>query len=116
MNYRSVVVLGVATLVREEAEKRRALDALVEHVVPGRSASVRGPSVQELKATAVVCVPVDEASAKVRTGPPVDDEDDYALSCWAGVIPLRVQALEAEPDPLLGPGIAVPEHVLAYKR
>ncbi len=116
MNYRSVVVLGVATLVREEAEKRRALDALVEHVVPGRSASVRGPSAQELKATAVVCVPVDEASAKVRTGPPVDDEDDYALSCWAGVIPLRAQALEAEPDPRLAPGIAVPEHVLAYKR
>ena len=88
MNYRSAVILGTATEVTDPAHKRRAFAALVEHIVPGRTAQVRAASEQELKATSVLCLPITEASAKARTGPPIDLEDDYALPCWAGVVPL----------------------------
>src|SRR5213594_2781402 len=84
MNYRSVVILGTATEVREPAERLAALEAIVEHVVPGRWHEVRPPSAQELKATMVLRVPIAEASAKVRTGGPLDDADDMGLPCWAG--------------------------------
>ena len=90
MNYRSVVVLGRGREVVDADEKRRALDALVDHVVPGRNAVVRPPTAAELKQTLVIAVPLSEASAKVRTGPPVDDEEDYKLDVWAGVIPMRL--------------------------
>jgi uncharacterized protein len=98
VNYRSVVILGTATEVVERAEKVAALQALVERVAPGRWREVRPPTEQELKATRVLVLPVSEASAKVRTGGPLDDEADYALPCWAGVVPLRVTALPPVPD------------------
>ncbi len=116
MNYRSVVVVGTATELTEPAEKRRALDAIVEHVVPGRVASVRPPSENELRATRVVALPLDEASAKVRTGPPKDDEDDYALAVWAGELPLRLEPLEPVADPRLAPGTKPPPEVSLWRR
>ena len=98
MNYRSVVVFGRARLVAEPAEKLEALRAFTEHVVPGRWAEVRHPNERELSATKVLALPLDEASAKVRTGPPVDDEEDYALPVWAGVVPIRMQVGEPVVD------------------
>jgi len=116
MNFRSVVVLGRATEVTDPGEKRLALDAIVEHVAPGRAAGVRPPSEGELRATRVVWLPLDEASAKVRTGPPKDDEADYALPVWAGELPLRLEPLEPIADPRLGPGIEPPPHVTGWRR
>ena len=115
-NYRSVVLLGTARLVAEPAQKRAAFRAIVEHIVPGRWPDVRPPSDSELKATAVVAMPIEEASAKVRTGPPLDDERDYALPAWAGVIPLRTQAGAPQPDARLAEGIAAPAYARAYAR
>ena len=89
MNYRSVVVFGKAREVTGE-EKRTALDGLVEHVVKGRSRDVRPPNELELRQTLVLALPLDEASAKIRTGGPVDDEEDYAMPIWAGVVPLKL--------------------------
>ncbi|HEV2719573.1 MAG TPA: pyridoxamine 5'-phosphate oxidase family protein [Thermoanaerobaculia bacterium] len=91
MNYRSVVVFGSAREVSERGEKLRALERLVEHITPERAAEVRRPSESELRQTLVLALPLTEASAKVRTGPPVDDADDYKLPVWAGVIPLALQ-------------------------
>jgi nitroimidazol reductase NimA-like FMN-containing flavoprotein (pyridoxamine 5'-phosphate oxidase superfamily) len=116
MNYRSVVILGSAREVEDEAEKRHGFDALVEHVLAGRSAQTRAASAQELKATSVLCVPIDEASAKVRTGPPVDDESDYTLPYWAGVLPLRLEAQPPVADPRLAPGIPIPAALTGYRR
>ena len=116
MNYRSVVILGTAQEVVEETEKRRAFAALVDHVVAGRSGEIRPPSDLELQATAVLRVPIVEASAKVRTGPPLDEESDYALPHWAGVIPLRLQPLRPVADPRLPADRAVPETVVRYGR
>jgi uncharacterized protein len=116
MNYRSVVILGVASEVSDPAEKRRALEAVVERVLPGRTAEVRGPDAQELAATTVLRLPITEASAKVRTGPPLDAEEDYVLPCWAGVLPLRLTALPPVPDPRLPAGVAVPRAIAAWSR
>ena len=116
MNYRSVVVLGTAREIREPREKTRALDAIVEHIVPGRLGSVRGASDHELRATRVVAFALDEASAKLRAGPPKDDEADYALPVWAGELPLRLTTLPALADPRLTPGIPLPAHVSAWRR
>jgi len=116
MNYRSVVVVGTATEITDPGEKLRALDAIVEHVAPGRVASVRPPSENELRATRVVTLPLDEASAKVRTGPPKDDEADYALPIWAGEIPLGLQPGQPVADPRLAPEIAVPPEVACWRR
>jgi len=90
MNYRSVVILGTATLVEDPAEKLAALRALSEHIIPGRWDDSRQPNEKELKATSVLRLPIDEFSAKVRVGPPVDDEEDYSFPTWAGVIPLEM--------------------------
>lgn len=90
MNYRSVVVLGKATAVTDDDEKRRVLEALVEHVCRGRAADVRKPNESELKQTLALRLPIEEASAKVRTGPPIDDEEDYSLPVWAGVLPMAL--------------------------
>lgn len=90
VNYRSVVVLGQARALRAPAEKRAALDALVEQIVPGRTSEARGPSEPELEATEVAILPITEASAKIRTGPPVDAFEDYALPVWAGELPLSL--------------------------
>ncbi len=92
MNYRSVVILGTATLVEDPAEKIAALHALSEHILPGRWDDARQPNEKELKATSVIRLPIDEFSAKVRVGPPVDDEEDYSFPTWAGVIPLKMRA------------------------
>jgi len=91
MNYRSVVVFARARLVTDPGEKVEALRAFTEHVLPGRWAEVRQPNDRELSATKVVALPLDEASAKVRTGPPIDDEEDYTLPVWAGVVPVRME-------------------------
>jgi nitroimidazol reductase NimA-like FMN-containing flavoprotein (pyridoxamine 5'-phosphate oxidase superfamily) len=116
MNYRSVVVLGRGTEISDPQEKRRALDAIVEHVAPGRAPSVRPPSENELRATRVVALSLDEASAKVRTGPPKDDEADYALPVWAGELPLRLEPLAPVADPHPGPVVPPPPHVTGWRR
>ena len=114
MNYRSVVIFGHARLVEDRQEMLRALDALVEHVVPGRAREVRAPNEKELKQTMVLAIPIEEASAKIRTGGPVDDEEDYALPVWAGVLPLALTPREAIAD--VGVTAEVPEYVKAYSR
>jgi nitroimidazol reductase NimA-like FMN-containing flavoprotein (pyridoxamine 5'-phosphate oxidase superfamily) len=116
MNYRSVVVLGQATEVTDPDEKMAALKAIVDHVMVGRWEDVREPSAQELKATSVIRVPLEEVSAKIRTGPPVDDEDDYQLDCWAGEVPLRLVSQLPVADPQLRAGIALPAYAKNYKR
>jgi nitroimidazol reductase NimA-like FMN-containing flavoprotein (pyridoxamine 5'-phosphate oxidase superfamily) len=105
MNYRSVVVLGEARPVEGPEERLRALEAFTERLVPGRWDEVRPPSRQELKGTRVLALELSEASAKVRTGPPVDDDEDYAMDVWAGVIPLALRHGPPTPDPRLRPGI-----------
>jgi hypothetical protein len=107
MNYRSVVVLGTARPVEGEDERAAALEAFTERLVPGRWDEVRPPTRQELKGTRVLALSLDEASAKVRAGAPVDDEADYALDAWAGVVPLRLTAGAPEPDPRLRDGIGL---------
>jgi len=116
INYRSVVVLGKAELVEDAEEKNNALEAFTEHVVPGRWAEVRWPSELELKATSVLKLPIDEASAKIRTGDPKDDEEDYAMDVWAGVLPLSIEPGDPAPDTLLKDGIPVPAYVRDYER
>lgn len=114
MNYRSVVVLGTATLVDDPAEKLAALRAISQHILPHRWDDVRQPNEKELKATSVLKIPIEEFSAKVRTGPPIDDEEDYSFPTWAGVVPLAMK-----------PGVPIadgrchrepPEYVKSYKR
>jgi len=116
MNYRSVVVLGRASEIVGPDEKRRALEAIVEHVACGRTASARPPNEKELRATRVVAIALDEASAKVRTGPPKDDEEDYALPVWAGELPLRLEPLALVADPRLGPATPPPPHLTGWRR
>ncbi len=115
MNYRSVVILGKAELVEDADEKNRALEAFTEHIIPGRWDDVRWPTELELKATSVLRLPINEASAKIRTGPPVDDEEDYAMDVWAGVLPVSLQTGKPIADERLTDGIEIPEHVLKYK-
>lgn len=115
-NYRSVMLLGHARSVQEPTEKLAAFKAIVEHIVPERWSDVRAPTENELKATALLTMPIDEASAKVRTGPPLDDEEDYSLPAWAGVIPLGIKAQAPEPDPRLGADMAPPSYASAYRR
>ena len=106
VNYRSVVVLGVARPVEGLPERREAVRAFTERLVPGRWEEARPPTDKELKAISVLALSLDEASAKVRTGPPLDDEEDYALDVWAGVIPLHSTAGTPLPDPRLSTGTA----------
>lgn len=116
MNYRSVVVFGHSTVVEARDEKLAALLAFSEHVVEGRWDDVREPTEQELRATTVLSMPLVEASAKIRTGPPLDDEEDYELQVWAGVIPLRLVAGEPVSDVRLPEGIEAPEYARRYER
>lgn len=116
MNYRSVVIFGRATAIEERADKINALRALSEHMIAGRWDEVRGPSERELQQTTVLSVPLNEASAKIRTGQPVDDDEDYELPIWAGVIPLRTAAESPVPDPRLPSGLEIPQHVLSYRK
>jgi uncharacterized protein len=115
MNYRSVMAIGRTRPVADP-EEEAALAALVDHIVPGRSDAVRGGDRRELAATAVLALPLDEVSAKVRTGPPVDDEADYDLPIWAGVLPLRQVPEAPVPDDRVDPSLAVPAHVAGWRR
>lgn len=116
MNYRSVVLHGTGTLLESESEKLQALEAFAEHIARGRWADARRPTKKELKATSVVAVPIELAAAKIRTGPPLDDDEDYSLPIWAGVLPLALRPGTAIPDPRLGRGIDVPSYVRRYTR
>ena len=111
MNYRSVVVLGKAREVTDADEKMTAFRTIVEHVQPGRWDDARRPNPDEIRKTLVLALPVDEASAKVRSGPPGDDEADLELPVWAGVVPLRMKAGEPITDDLVRPGTPVPDYL-----
>jgi uncharacterized protein len=114
MNYRSAIVFGSALPVENPEEKLRALRALSDHLIKGRWQEVRSPSPNELKGTLVLSLPINEASAKIRTGPPIDDEDDYSLSVWAGILPLKMVATEPLADPRLPEGVAPPSYATDY--
>jgi nitroimidazol reductase NimA-like FMN-containing flavoprotein (pyridoxamine 5'-phosphate oxidase superfamily) len=114
VNYKSVVALGTGRAVRDREEKRAALRTIVERIVPGRSDDVRGPSEAELRATEVVTMEIAEASGKVRTGPPVDAAEDYALPVWAGELPLRLAADRPKPDARCT--VPIPTYVEEYGR
>jgi nitroimidazol reductase NimA-like FMN-containing flavoprotein (pyridoxamine 5'-phosphate oxidase superfamily) len=116
MNYRSVVILGKATLLDGPEEKLAALRVLAEHIIPGRWDDARQPNERELKATSVLRVPIEEFSAKVRTGPPIDDEEDYSFPTWAGVIPVQTAIGAPTADPRLDPPRTVPDYVREYTR
>ena len=116
MNYRSVVLFGQAQAVTDPEEKMVALKAFTEHVMKGRWDEVRSPNPQELAATVVLSLPITEASAKIRTGPPIDAEEDYALDVWAGVLPLRMTPEAPINDPRLSPTITLPKTVREYAR
>jgi hypothetical protein len=114
VNYRSVLLLGTATVVTDPVEKAAALDAIVDHVMPGRSADARRGDDKELRATLVLCLPITEASAKVRTGGPKDDPEDMDLSVWAGVLPLHTVVGAPDTDPQCT--APIPDYVRAYRR
>jgi len=116
LNYRSVCIFGRAAVVTDRDEKLAALAALVEHVVPGRGADARPPNESELRGVLVLRIPIDEASAKVRTGPPLDDAEDIGLDIWAGVVPLRTVAESPVPAPDLAAGIATPGYATRFGR
>lgn len=116
MNYRSVVILGKATLVDDPEERLAALRVLSEHILPSRWDDARQPNERELKATSVLRVPIEEFSAKVRTGPPIDDEEDYSFPTWAGVVPLEMVAGAPIDDARLDPAREVPAYVKHYSR
>jgi uncharacterized protein len=116
MNYRSVVLLGTAVAVADPAEKLEALRRLSEHILPGRWAEVRQPNERELKQTLVLRLPIEEFSAKVRQGPAIDDEEDYAFPTWAGVIPLEMTAGQPIDDDRLMAGQVAPEWAKGYRR
>lgn len=115
MNYRSVMAFGTARIIEDPERKTHALRVISEHVIAGRWEAVRAPYEKELKATAVLEFTIEEASAKVRTGGPLDDEEDYALPVWAGVLPMRLTAGAPVPDARLAAGAEPPEHVLQYR-
>jgi nitroimidazol reductase NimA-like FMN-containing flavoprotein (pyridoxamine 5'-phosphate oxidase superfamily) len=111
MNYRSAVVYGAARHVGAPEERDHALGLIVDHIVPGRTATLRANNRKELAATTVLAISLSEASVKVRQGPPSDDEPDHALDVWAGVLPVHQAFGPPRPDPLLRPGIPVPGHI-----
>jgi nitroimidazol reductase NimA-like FMN-containing flavoprotein (pyridoxamine 5'-phosphate oxidase superfamily) len=114
MNYRSVVAFGTARKVMDPEQKIKSLRVISEHLIAGRWAEVRGPSDQELKATTVLEYSIEEASSKVRSGPPLDDESDYGWKVWAGVLPLEMKSRLPIPDEGLVKGVTVPEYVQRY--
>lgn len=110
-NYRSAVVFGTASLVIDDDERRHALEVITDHLIPGRWAAARQPTKKEMAATAVLSLPLTEASVKIRAGMPKDEPADYDLDVWAGVLPVAVTFGEPEPDPLLRSGIELPPHI-----
>ena len=115
INYRSVMAFGTARAIEDAASKQAAMKAFVERLTPGRWAELRPLTTPELKATTVIGMDIDEAVAKVRTGGPIDDEDDYDLGVWAGVVPLGVAVGEPEPDPRLKPGVPTPDYLKDWR-
>ena len=113
VNYRSAVVLGTASAVLDEDERRHALELITDHLIPGRWAAARQPTKKEMAATAVISLPLAEASVKIRTGMPVDEPEDYALDVWAGVLPIAVTFGEPVPAPEMPAGAEVPAHIRA---
>ncbi len=111
INYRAVMAFGRARMIEDAAEKEAELDYFIERIYPGRVATLRPVNQQELKGTTLLAMEIEEASAKVRTGEPKDDDEDYALDIWAGVIPIRQVIGAIEQDPKLKPGIALPQHL-----
>jgi uncharacterized protein len=116
VNYRSVVVLGKATLVEDAEEKSHALEVITNHIVPGRWDDVRWPNELELKATSVLKLPIEEASAKIRTGHPIDDEEDYGMNIWAGLLPIELKTGDPIDDDRLDNGALPPDNVSNYTR
>lgn len=116
MNYRSMVILGRAVLVEDPEEKIKALRLLSEHIIPGRWDDSRQPNERELKATSVLRLPIEEFSAKVRKGPPIDDEEDYSFPTWAGVVPLKTVPDPPVDDSRLLPGQTPPDYARNYSR
>jgi len=116
MNYRSVVIFGRATLIENREDKIAALFALSEHIIRDRWADVREPNEVELQQTTVLSLTLAEASAKIRTGPPLDDEEDYAMNVWAGVLPLRMTTDSPIADPRLPDDIDLPPYITDYTR
>ena len=114
MNYRSIVAFGTARKVVDPEQKIKALRVISEHLIAGRWAEVRGPSEKELKATTVLEFSIEEASSKVRNGPPLDDESDYGLPVWAGVLPLEIKSRPPIPDDKLVEGVTLPDYVRRY--
>jgi hypothetical protein len=117
MNYRSVMLFGTAEKIHEEADKRAAVMAIVEHLIPGRSGGTRPPTAEELRATLVLRLPIDEASAKIRTGPPIEDDDDLQLGHWGGELPMTLTAGPPIPDEYAraSHGEASPDHVHRWR-
>ena len=111
MNYRSVVIFGKGKLIENKVKKLEALKAITEHLIPGRWEDARQPNEKEMNATTVVSIDIDEASAKIRTGPPIDDEEDYNLAVWAGLIPISKKFDSPENDPRLNDDIAIPNYI-----
>lgn len=116
MNYRSVVAFGEATVVNDPQKKKAAFKALLDHLLPGRWDDSRRPDDKEIQATVVLSVPIDEASVKIRSGPPKDSAKDLDLPYWAGVIPLRLTSDPAEPDPAMQDAQDVPDYAVDYRR
>ncbi|OGO18393.1 MAG: flavin-nucleotide-binding protein [Chloroflexi bacterium RBG_16_48_8] len=116
MNYRSVVIFGRGNSIETDDEKRLALQALMEHMLPGRWADVRKPNQEELNSTGVVSIPIDDASAKIRTGPPVDDPEDDDLLVWTGLLPFHQRAEDPVNDPRIGKNVPIPEYIIHSHR
>lgn len=116
VNYRSVVVFGSGRLVEDHTEKLAALQAITEHLIPGRWNEARLPNRKELNATTVVSIKIDEASAKIRVVPPIDDEPDYSLPVWAGILPLEEMVLSPIRDEHLPADVPLPEYMTKYSR
>jgi nitroimidazol reductase NimA-like FMN-containing flavoprotein (pyridoxamine 5'-phosphate oxidase superfamily) len=116
MNYRSAVIFGTARVVTGADERLAAIQAITEHLIPGRWENSRKPTRKELAATAVVALALDEASVKIRSGGPKDEDEDYDLDHWAGVLPITLTVGTAEPDPQLREGVELPDHIAALER
>lgn len=114
MNYRSLVVIGIPDEVTEESQKAHALEMFVERLIPGRQSDLRPNNIKEIQGTSVFRLSLEQASAKIRSGPPIDDDDDYELDIWAGVVPTRTAMGAPIDDPRLQPGVSVPTNVTAY--
>jgi len=115
VNYRSAMVFGLAAMVSDDDERRHALEVITDHLIPGRWAAARQPTKKEMAATAVLSLPLTEASVKIRTGMPKDEGEDLDLDVWAGVVPATLTFGEPEPDPLLRDGIKMPDHIRNYR-